>query len=258
MIIKFLGTSAGWPLPRLGCHCPICTSTDPRDKRTRPSILINNSTLIDCSPDFYWQPTSRGVASCAPPGCLLEAIILTHAHFDHIFGLWDATKMYNTEKIKLFATKPTIQYLQDLFGIYLSAFEVYQIKELIPFEVNKLKVVLFPVEHGTTSTYGVKIKGDKLLSYVPDFNRILPSYKKLIKDMDVLILDGSSLGKIGKTHGHISIEEGIEIGKELKAKKVYFTHIGHKTGKHENLEDFVKVNGGPNFNIGYDGLEINC
>lgn len=190
---------------------------------------------------------------------MIQSIILTHNHFDHILGLWDATKIYSAHaepKIRLYATKPTIQYLQDLFGIYLSVFEIYQIKENIPFEIDRIKVILFPVEHGQTPTYGVKIKGDKLLGYVPDFNRILPSNRKFIKDMDVLILDGSSLGKIGKTHGHISIEEGIIIAKELKAKSVYFTHIGHKTGKHKDLEEFVKVNGGPNFNIAFDNLEI--
>lgn len=252
MNIRFLGTSACWPLPRLGCHCPICTSSDPRDKRTRSSILINNQTLIDCGPDFYHQI----LPLLQTTSYQLQSIIITHSHYDHIFGLFDASKIYGGKKIKLYAVKSTLQVIQDLLGMNLANFEVHQVKENLPFMVDNLKVTLFPVQHGTTPTYGVKIKADRLLGYVPDFNRILPSLQKLLKDMNMLILDGSSLNSVGKAHGHITIEEGIKLAKQLKAKKIFFTHLGHKTKRYKDLKAFVEENGGFNFHIAYDGLEI--
>ena len=72
-----------------------------------------------------------------------------------------------------------------------------------------------------------------------------------------MAIDGSSLGKIGQGPGHISITDGITIGKNLKAKDVYYIHIGHKTGTHENLTEFLKKNAGNNFHMSFDGLEVN-
>lgn len=251
MTIKFLGTSAGWPLPRLGCKCEICTSTDPRDKRTRPAILINKNLLIDAGPDIYWQLKDLELSN-------LSALIITHAHFDHILGFWDLSHVYNREKpFTLITTQEVLNGIKRWYNYPLAPrFTPQIIAPLEVVEVEQLKITLFPVEHNRIPCFAVKLKGERLLIYAPDLRHLPKIHQKLCRDVHLLILGGSSLAKHGQAKGHESIEEGIELAKVLKAKKVYFTHIGHITGKHEELERFVRTRGGKNFDIAYDGLEV--
>jgi len=255
MKILFLGTSAGWPLPRLGCHCEICTSKDPKDKRLRPVILINDSILVDAGPDIYHQllriPNYQLLIS------KIKALILTHAHPDHILGFGDLTHIYNLgEKPKLYATQETLVGLRQIHKYPLDPFLPQVIRPPEVFEANKVKFTFIPVEHNHFPTWGLKMKGDRLAVYLPDLKRLLPSQEKICRDVNLLILDGSSLGKEGQTRTHENILEGVKLGKKLKAKEIYFTHLGHKTGKHEDLEKFVQKEGGKNFHVAYDGLEL--
>jgi len=255
MKILFLGTSAGWPLPRLGCHCEICISKDPKDKRLRPVIFVNDSVLVDTGPDIYHQlyqiPNSQYLISN------LKALILTHAHYDHILGFYDLAHLYNHQPgLLLYSTQETLNELRQLHKFPLNPFVPQIIHSSEVFEIEKVKFSLFPVEHNHFPTWGLKMKGDKLACYLPDIKRLPKSQEKICRDVHLLILDGSSLGKAGQTRIHENMSEGIALGKRLKAKQVYFTHLGHKTGKHEELEAFVQKEGGRNFHIAYDGLEL--
>jgi len=247
-----LGTSAGWPLPRLGCNCEICTSRDPRDKRLRPVILINDSILVDAGPDIYHQITNH-----QSPITNLKALILTHAHYDHILGFHDLTHLYNHQTdLGLYLTEPTLGGLRRCFTFPLTPFKPIVAGSEEVLSVGSLKLNFIPVEHAKFPTWGVKIKGDRLLGYFPDFNKFLKSQEKTCRDLDLLVLDGSSLGTLGQSHNHENIIQGIELGRKLKAKQVYFTHLGHKTGRYENLEKIVQKKGGRNFHIAFDGLEL--
>lgn len=231
MKILFLGTSAGWPLPRLGCKCPICTSQDSKDKRTRPSILINDSILVDAGPDLYWQLSKIDPTK-------ITACFITHNHPDHTKGLWDLPKIYNRKgKIQIFRGE--------------------RIKRKV--HLGNLVFQFFSVEHTKTlPSFGLWVEeGSKKLTYIPDFKEIPKNSLPFCKKVEVLIIDGSSLGEVGETPGHETIIEGITLAKKLQAKQIYFTHLGHKTGKHGDLEKFVQQNGGKNFHVGYDGLELN-
>ena len=256
MKIKFLGTSAGWPLPRLGCNCEICTSNDPKDKRTRTQILIDDSTLLDAGPETYSHLLPLNVAH------KLKTVLISHAHPDHILGLWDLPHIYgraenNVDNIQLRVTQPVLNNIKSTFFSQFQPIKVKVEKENIPFNVGNAKVTYVPVIHGKTPAYAIKYKDGKIFTYITDFNRILPSSQTIIRDSYLLALDGSSLSKIGQSPSHISINDGIEIAKKLKAKLIYYIHIGHKTGTHKYLENYLKENAGPNFHIAYDGLELN-
>lgn len=255
MNLLFLGTSSGWPLPRLGCDCHLCTSDDPRDRRLRPALLVNDEILIDAPPDIYHQLRNSQITNYK---LQIKYILLTHSHPDHIMGLYDLTHLYNQEKPKIVAPQEVINGTRKLHQWPLAAnFEVKAANPSHPLPLNKqVQATFVPVVHGRHPTFGVKIKADRLLFYAPEFNQIIPSSRQLVRGVELAVLDGSSLTGVGKAPGHETIEEGIRIGKELKAKKIYFTNLGHKTGRQAELESFVQENGGANFHIAYDGLRL--
>jgi phosphoribosyl 1,2-cyclic phosphate phosphodiesterase len=251
MIIRFLGTSAGWPLPRLGCKCKICTSPDPKDKRTRPAVLIDQKILIDAGPDIYWQLKNLDLST-------FSTLVVTHAHFDHILGFWDLSHIYNLKKpLTLITTQEVLNGVKKIYNYPLTPRFVPQI--ILPLEVieiDHLKITFFPVKHNRIPCFAVKLKGERLVIYAPDLRKVPKVHQKLCRDVHLLILGGSSLGKRGQAKGHESIEEGIKLAKNLRAKKVYFTHIGHITGRHEELKEYVKSHGEKDFHIAYDDLEV--
>ena len=252
MEILFLGTSSGWPLPRLGCKCEICSSQDPKDTRLRPSLLVNRSILFDASPDIYNEIKIHKVDPTK-----ITHIILTHAHDDHIFGLYDLSHIYNGSKITLISSSGVLSKARRLVGISMRAFDNLEAK---PFEKISLSkdssVWLIPVEHGSEEAYAIKLKAPKPVVYAPEFRRIIPSSRKEMGDIEMAILDGSSKTSYGQAKGHETIEEGLRFGKDVNAKRVLFTNIGHKTDTHANLEAFVKEHGGNKFGIAFDGLEL--
>ncbi len=250
MKIKFLGTSAGWPLPRLGCNCELCKSKDPKDTRTRTQLLVNDSILIDAGPDTYGHLKKENPRN-------IKAILVSHEHPDHTLGFWDLTHIYNGYKpIDVFVTLPVLSGIRKYIGIHGQHLKINVVKPNEAFVIDNVKIEYFPVVHGKTPAFGIKLKESKIFIYIPDFNRILPSQQRLVKYADYWAIDGSTLGKLGQSQGHISINDGIQIAKKLKVKSTYFIHIGHKTGTHKFLGDYLKRNAGPNFHIAFDGLEL--
>lgn len=256
MKILFLGTAAGWPLPRLGCQCKICSSIDPKDKRLRPSVLINDSLLIDCGPDFYHQILKI-------KDLRLSSIFISHAHPDHYFGLWDLAKLYHQKPTLYLSSqnqKSILKRINDLtFTFLLKGAKNFQEGEVI--KINNLKITPFSVDHSTnTETYGFQVtQKKKSLLYIPDFRKIPIQSKNFLKEATLAVFGGTSLYPAGpKRWGHMPIEKSIPLAKNLKIKTIYYTHIGHgpKSGPHQELENYLLKKGGRNFHIAYDGLEL--
>ncbi|MCH7640980.1 MBL fold metallo-hydrolase [Patescibacteria group bacterium] len=250
MEILFLGTSSGWPLPRLGCKCHICSSDSPKDKRSRPSILINKSILIDAPPDIYTELKNHKVDPTK-----ITHILLTHAHDDHIMGLFDLSHIYEKPgKVKLISTPGVLAHTRKKMRISLFAFETIEVKPFEKVRVGNDSYCWFIEVVHTVEAYGIKIKAPKPVLYAPEFRKIYRSNRKQLGDLDLAIIDGSSKTRTGQARGHETIEEGIRLGTNIRAKKVLFTNIGHKTDTHDELVRFVKEKGGNRFDIAFDGL----
>jgi phosphoribosyl 1,2-cyclic phosphate phosphodiesterase len=220
LLIKFLGTSSTEAIPREGCECPQCASSDRADKRLRSSILINKKILIDATPDVLAQLKPSQILN-------LDSLIITHEHDDHVGGLKHILRA--NRNIRIIRIKPGQHF--KLFGIEFYAFKVEHSKVL--------------------PTVGLVI--DDFI-YIPD-SASLASAMKYLKDVKYAILDGSSLGR--SFGGHLSVNEIISTVKPLKnLEKIYFTHNGHTKKTHQEMSEIVEQLGDKRFSIAYDGFEL--
>jgi len=250
MKIKFLGTGAGWPLPRLGCKDEICSSKDPRDIRTRSQALINDILLLDAGPDTYSHLQTVDPTK-------IKAAAITHEHSDHTFGLWDLSHIYSERgrlKLKIFINKKTLSKIK--FAFYPNQFEIVVVKPNIPIKFENLYLTFLPVQHTKDSSFAILVEEkDKNFLWAPDFTSFSKEAMDKARRTSSIAMDGSEL-KIQTHTSHQTIMEGVTLGKQFKNSKIYFTHLGHRVLPHKQLEDLVKKIGGDNFNIAYDGLEI--
>jgi phosphoribosyl 1,2-cyclic phosphate phosphodiesterase len=239
MKVRVLGSSAAWPIPRLGCTCSQCTSPDPRDRRTRSAILIDDAVQFDAGPDSYHQLQAAGAVP--------EVVLLTHQHYDHMLGLHDLAKL---RRLPLWCTKETEQNLRRIFPRL--DFRVQHVTPGVPIDLGEgVSAQGFDVDHSDgTRTLGYRITGPEgqTLVYIPDV-RSKPD-SKLARKADLLMLDGSA--RDSGVGGHLSMTEGVELAKELRAGRTLFTHIGHHTGLHAELEEWLPDGVG----VAYDGLEF--
>ena len=176
--VLFLGTGTSTGVPLIGCSCSVCTSTDSRDNRLRSSVLVQYqefTILIDTTPDFRQQALRYQFPR-------IDAVLITHGHVDHIFGL-DDIRRFNTvqgERIPVYSSAPTREILNRTFyylssvpfpGGYLPQLDFHDIQGTLtlgPFSVTPI-----PVEHGNDLTWGYKITtGEHSLAYIPDCARI--------------------------------------------------------------------------------------
>ena len=230
MLIEVLGSSAGWPIPRLGCDCPQCTSPDPRDRRLRSSLLIDRRVLVDAGPDAYAQLMRTGAVP--------EQVVLTHDHHDHMLGLHALAKLGRIPGVRVIF--PRLD------------FRVMHLTPGVPAELcDGLRVQAFDVDHSQkTRTMGLRFTdaGGHTLAYMPDLAE--PAGSKLARGADVALLDGSTRDR--PVRGHVPIAETVAAARKLKAGRMLFTHIGHRTGTHAELEAWLPDGAG----VAYDGLVI--
>ena len=239
MLIDILGSSGAWPIPRLGCDCAQCSSDDPRDTRLRSSVLLDRRVLVDAGPDAYHQLTRTGAVP--------EVVLLTHHHHDHMLGLHDLAKL---KRIPLHCTKETEKGVRTIYPRL--DFRVSHLTPGVPRDLGEgLVAQAFDVEHSPqTRTIGFRFTdgAGRALVYVPDVGTAPGS--KLAKNADLLMLDGSSRERLHK--GHLPISEGVKAAAKLKAKRLLFTHIGHRTAPHAELEAGL----GDGAGVAFDGMQI--
>jgi phosphoribosyl 1,2-cyclic phosphate phosphodiesterase len=239
MRIDVLGTSAGWPVPRLGCRCEQCTSNDPRDRRLRPCLLLERRVLVDAGPDLYAQLLKADVVP--------DSIVITHSHGDHVLGLYELAK---AGRLPLYCSPDTERQVRAMLPRV--QLRMMRIAPGVGFDLGEgLRGQAFDVEHGRERTFGYRFTGRRgeSLVYVPDLGA--PPVSRLARDADLLMIDGSCRGTAA-SHGHLPIEEAIPVARTLKARRVLFTHIGHRAGLHAELERWLP----DGFGVAHDGQRI--
>lgn len=237
-------------VPTLACHCAVCESSDPRDKRTRPSILLSydgRNVVIDTTPDFRFQAMRAHLDR-------LDAVIYTHGHADHILGL-DDIRPYNLKQkdvVPLYAAPETFGTLRRQFAyVFDSAptessvpmVELHEIRGR--FSLFGAEFVPVPAHHGPHMVLGFRFGK---AAYLTDFSRVPESSKELLRGLDDFILDAL---RYVPHPMHSTVDQSLALIEELKPKRAWFTHICHDLGHAETnarLPEHVR--------LAYDGLEF--
>jgi len=249
--ITVLGSGTSVGVPTIGCHCSVCTSSDPRDNRLRPSILVSyggRNILIDTTPDFRLQALRARIER-------LDAVLFTHAHADHIMGL-DDVRPFNfrqRERIPIYAAPETMASIRRSFPyIFDGATKESNIPQLDtreiggrPFDVFGLEFQPVPILHGRQRIYGFRF-GEA--AYLTDHSDIPSESMERLRGLDVLFLDALRY----KPHPtHSTVDLSIKTAQALGVRRAYFTHICHDLG-HERAESLLP----PHIRLAYDGLEL--
>jgi len=250
MKLKFLGTGTSAGVPILTCHCVVCSSADPHDKRTRPSVLLEYDervVVIDTTPDFRAQALREGLER-------LDAVVFTHAHADHILGLDDTRLFYFRQKtpIPIFGDERCLATIRATFAYIFNGGQAYPgVGKLDahcisgPFELWGLKLTPIPVLHGNMPILGYRFRD---AAYITDVSAIPEASFPLLESLDVLILDALR----HKPHPtHLSLDQALALVERIQPRRAFFTHIAHELGHAETnarLPAHVR--------LAHDGLEL--
>jgi phosphoribosyl 1,2-cyclic phosphate phosphodiesterase len=259
MNLIFLGTGTSHGVPMIGCSCPTCTSTDPRDIRTNASVLISvreKNILIDCGRDFHQQAVKQRLGH-------VDHVLLTHTHFDHIAGIDDLrvfTSRHRTS-IPVFGRQDHLDYLRTYIYHYLFDPDIQKGGGIADIDLVALNgrfllegmlIEPLPVYHGSMEILGYRF-GD--CAYLSDVSEIPNSTLQKLYGLDVLIL--GALRHI-EHPTHFNISQALAVVAEVEPKRSYFTHICHDV-LHEQVEKEFTNPGGPYYSplevhLAYDGL----
>jgi len=237
-------------VPTIGCTCRVCASNDPRDQRTRPSIMLDyegHCVVIDTTPDFRQQAIRERITR-------IDAILYTHAHADHILGLDDVRPLSfrHPDKIPLYAHAATADAMESIFRYIfdsgykyggLARVQMHRINgslELFGARFDPVKII-----HGDAEIHGFRFGS---AAYLTDFSEIPPESMEVLRGLDILFLDALR----HRPHPtHSTVENSLRLVKELQPRRAFFTHISHDLPHEEtnrNLPEHVR--------LAHDGLKL--
>ena len=236
----------------IGCHCAVCSSHDPRDRRFRPSILVTQDdgtqVLVDTATDLRSQALRFAVE-------WLDAVVFTHSHADHIFGL-DELRRYNNLRhgpLPVHADRSTLADLHRIFGYAFDSPPELGggVPRLVPHEIRGPFAIgtqtwqPVPIMHGRRQILGFRIGG---FAYLTDCSHLPDEAKPLLHDLDLLVL-GALRDRPHPTH--FSLMQAVAAARELEPTRVLFTHISHELPHEASCARLPA-----SMALAYDGLSV--
>jgi phosphoribosyl 1,2-cyclic phosphate phosphodiesterase len=253
MRVLFLGSGTSFGVPVIGCGCPVCASPDPRDKRYRASILIESggaSVVVDAGPEFRLQALRARITR-------LDALLLTHAHADHVNGLDDVRPLTRERVLPVYGNAPTLDETRERFAYIFRETQAGGGKPRIelrlaggPVSAGGLELVPVPVLHGSLPILGWRTGS---FAYITDCSELPSSSLPLLEGVETLVITGLRR----EPHAtHFSLDQGMEAARRIGAKRTWLTHMNHES-THAELEEYCAARGA---DVGarpaWDGLEI--
>lgn len=250
MRLTFLGTGTSKGVPEVGCTCPTCLSTDPRDKRLRVSVLIETNEariLIDCGPDLRTQ--MLGITFDR-----LDGVLLTHEHYDHTGGIDDLRPFGIFGDIDVYADDLTHRHLRERLPYFfrevlypgVPRLLFHTVQPYAPFTIKDVEVTPLQVMHGQLPILGFRIGA---LGFVTDMTDAPEETLAQLTNIDTLII-GALRRKPHATHQ--TIDEAIEVARRVGARETYLIHMNHEAGLHAETDATLPEH----VHLAYDGLTI--
>jgi phosphoribosyl 1,2-cyclic phosphate phosphodiesterase len=249
--LTVLGSGTSMGVPTIGCDCAVCGSSDPRDRRLRPSIMLSYNgrhVLIDTTPDFREQALREKITQ-------LDAVLYTHTHADHILGIDDLrplTYHHKPAKLPLYATPENCAFLRNMFRYIFDADYKFGGLPLVALKPIEGAVELFGAQfepvtviHGETPILGFRFGS---AAYLTDHSSVPAESLDKLRGLDILFLDALRY----KPHPtHSTVEQSLGIVADVKPKRTFFTHICHDL-PHEETNAALP----PGVQLAYDGMKL--
>lgn len=253
--ITFLGTGTSQGVPVIGCDCPVCRSVDPRDHRTRTSLLVkapDRHLVIDTAPDFRIQCLREGVTR-------LDAALITHPHTDHIMGFDDMRRFCEMEdrRMPVFASPETMSQLRATFRYAFDGNQTWKNylrlapEEITgPFSIGETDIIPVDLPHGKFTTTGFVFQrgGRKLLAYFTDCSGLPEEAVEAARGVEILVLDTL---REAFHPTHMNFDQALEASRAVAPGKTYLTHLCHEVS-HAAKEPALPEG----CRLAYDGLTL--
>jgi phosphoribosyl 1,2-cyclic phosphate phosphodiesterase len=249
--LTVLGSGTSMGVPTIGCNCAVCHSLDPRDRRTRPSVMITYNgrhVLIDTTPDFREQALREHITQ-------LDAVLYTHTHADHILGMDDLRPLsfkHRPGNLPLYASPRACEFLRQMFRYIFEP--TYKFGGLPQVELHPIEgpVELFgarfdplTVIHGDAPIFGFRFGS---AAYLTDHSSVPAETLEKLQNLDILFLDAL---RYTPHPTHSTVEQSLKIVEEVKPKRAFFTHICHDL-PHAATDEKLP----PGVRLSFDGMKL--
>ncbi len=253
MRVTFLGTGTSHGVPMMACDCAVCRSTDPRNQRLRPSILIETVTttvLVDATPDLRTQALRVGLRK-------LDAVVLTHTHADHVLGL-DEVRVFTQasgQPMPVFGAAEALGDVRRIFAYActdkprwpsLPCFRLQEVTPGVSFAIGDLQFLPVVLPHGWVEVLGFVINGS--VAYWTDCSAVPPAVVEAARGIPVLIVDGL---RHREHPTHLTIAQAVAVAQATRAQRTWLTHVCHEVD-HAEVEATLPEG----VRLAYDGLQM--